>query len=132
MEKNLSRKNLIGYIGAGFLTFMLPLGIKVYANEAVYEPKLVEQVESENVDSVPLESWLAYYYPNKTLSGEPVATKIIEPIGELKSFLRIMVKVRRSRGLRVISFPSVIHRPRDFLLGSTFYDPRPMMVFAFM
>jgi beta-N-acetylglucosaminidase/RNase P/RNase MRP subunit p29 len=84
LEKNLSRKNLIGYIGAGFLTFMLPLGIKVYANEAVYEPKLVEQVESENVDSVPLESWLAYYYPNKTLSGEPVATKIIEPIGELK------------------------------------------------
>mgnify|MGYP003575029124 CR=1 FL=1 len=35
-------------------------------------------------DVVPFDSWLAYYYPNKTLSGAPTAAKVIAPIGELK------------------------------------------------
>jgi hypothetical protein len=35
-------------------------------------------------DVVPFDSWLAYYYPNKTLSGAPTEAKVIAPIGELK------------------------------------------------
>jgi beta-N-acetylglucosaminidase len=34
---------------------------------------------------VPLDSWLAYYYPNQNLSGQPVATKVISPYGGLNS-----------------------------------------------
>ncbi|PLR83136.1 hypothetical protein CU635_09640, partial [Bacillus canaveralius] len=36
-------------------------------------------------DIVPLDSWLAYYYPNKELSGMPAASKIISPTGSLKT-----------------------------------------------
>lgn len=32
---------------------------------------------------VPFNSWLAYYYPNKDLSGKPANTEIIAPTGEL-------------------------------------------------
>jgi beta-N-acetylglucosaminidase/RNase P/RNase MRP subunit p29 len=35
-------------------------------------------------DIVPLDNWLAYYYPNTTLSGFPTAAKVIEPLGESK------------------------------------------------
>ncbi|MCM3763512.1 PA14 domain-containing protein [Neobacillus niacini] len=35
-------------------------------------------------DVVPFDSWLAYYYPNTTLSGVPTAAKVLEPVGELK------------------------------------------------
>lgn len=33
---------------------------------------------------VPFDSWLAYYYPNETLSGMPVSSKIIAPVGSAK------------------------------------------------
>jgi hypothetical protein len=59
--RNLSRKNLIGCIGVGILTFMLPLGIKVYAEEQIHTP------ESSYEDT-----WVAKYYPNKTLKGKPI------------------------------------------------------------
>jgi beta-N-acetylglucosaminidase len=39
-------------------------------------------------DIVPFDSWLAYYYPNQTLSGKPVAARVIPPrlsSGSLKS-----------------------------------------------
>ncbi|MEH7010050.1 PA14 domain-containing protein [Neobacillus niacini] len=35
-------------------------------------------------DVVPFDSWLAYYYPNESMSGAPTAAKVIEPVGELK------------------------------------------------
>lgn len=35
-------------------------------------------------DIVPFDSWLAYYYPNRTLSGLPTAAKVIAPSGDLK------------------------------------------------
>ncbi|MFZ3590412.1 PA14 domain-containing protein [Bacillus sp. DJP31] len=31
---------------------------------------------------VPLDSWLAYYYPNNSLTGMPTTAKIIQPVGE--------------------------------------------------
>ncbi|MCM3727695.1 PA14 domain-containing protein [Neobacillus cucumis] len=35
-------------------------------------------------DIVPLDHWLAYYYPNNNLQGNPTAAKIISPVGSLK------------------------------------------------
>ncbi|NMD68806.1 SH3 domain-containing protein [Bacillus sp. DNRA2] len=35
-------------------------------------------------DVVPFDTWLAYYYPNRNLSGLPSAAKLIQPQGELK------------------------------------------------
>jgi beta-N-acetylglucosaminidase/single-stranded DNA-binding protein len=35
-------------------------------------------------DIVPFDSWLAYYYPNESLSGLPAAAKVIQPSGDLK------------------------------------------------
>jgi beta-N-acetylglucosaminidase/single-stranded DNA-binding protein len=35
-------------------------------------------------DIVPFDSWLAYYYPNETLSGIPTAAKVIQSQGTLK------------------------------------------------
>lgn len=35
-------------------------------------------------DVVPFDSWLAYYYPNRTLSGAPKGAKVIKPVGEYK------------------------------------------------
>lgn len=35
-------------------------------------------------DVVPFDSWLAYYYPNESLSGMPTAAKVIKPTGDLK------------------------------------------------
>jgi beta-N-acetylglucosaminidase/RNase P/RNase MRP subunit p29 len=35
-------------------------------------------------DIVPFDSWLAYYYPNRNLSGLPTAAKVISPKGDLK------------------------------------------------
>jgi beta-N-acetylglucosaminidase/single-stranded DNA-binding protein len=35
-------------------------------------------------DVVPFDSWLAYYYPNESLSGLPTAAKVIQPTGDLK------------------------------------------------
>ncbi|MBY0146315.1 PA14 domain-containing protein [Neobacillus niacini] len=87
----MSRKKLIGTIGVGFMAVMLPLSLKVYAEEKNTSPnsaQLVQyKIESGNSafsEVVPLDHWLAYYYPNKTLSGAPAAAKIIKPIGELK------------------------------------------------
>lgn len=36
-------------------------------------------------DIVKFGSWLAYYYPNRTISGAPTAARVIEPVGNLKS-----------------------------------------------
>jgi beta-N-acetylglucosaminidase len=36
-------------------------------------------------DVVPFDSWLAYYFPNETLSGMPAASKVIAPLGQYKS-----------------------------------------------
>jgi single-stranded DNA-binding protein len=33
-------------------------------------------------DAIPFGKWLAYYYPNKELSGNPVNSKVIEPTGK--------------------------------------------------
>ncbi|MDQ0231429.1 beta-N-acetylglucosaminidase/single-stranded DNA-binding protein/SH3-like domain-containing protein [Metabacillus malikii] len=33
---------------------------------------------------VPLDSWLAYYYPNQSLSGMPTSAKVISPVGSFK------------------------------------------------
>lgn len=33
---------------------------------------------------VPLDTWLAYYYPNQNLTGMPTASKVISPVGGLK------------------------------------------------
>ena len=35
-------------------------------------------------DVVPFDSWLAYYYPNKNLSGSPTKAKVLAPVGDLK------------------------------------------------
>ncbi|PLR80670.1 PA14 domain-containing protein, partial [Bacillus sp. V33-4] len=35
-------------------------------------------------DVVPLDSWLAYYYPNETLAGMPTAAKVIPPSEDTK------------------------------------------------
>jgi hypothetical protein len=40
-----------------------------------------------NSDVVPFDSWLAYYYPNTSLSGVPVAAKTIPPIGTYKELV---------------------------------------------
>ncbi|WP_066055761.1 PA14 domain-containing protein [Robertmurraya korlensis] len=45
-----------------------------------------EHVASAGIQSnvVPFDSWIAYYYPNRTLSGFPVAAKVIQPVGTNK------------------------------------------------
>lgn len=45
-----------------------------------------EHVASAGIHSnvVPFDTWLAYYYPNRTLSGFPVAAKVIPPVGTNK------------------------------------------------
>ncbi|MEC1525885.1 PA14 domain-containing protein [Neobacillus niacini] len=35
-------------------------------------------------DILPLDTWIAYYYPNSSLSGDPTAAKVIPPNGEYK------------------------------------------------
>ncbi|WP_243388114.1 PA14 domain-containing protein, partial [Bacillus kexueae] len=35
-------------------------------------------------DIVPFDHWIAYYYPNKDVKGQPTAAKVIAPEGELK------------------------------------------------
>jgi beta-N-acetylglucosaminidase len=35
-------------------------------------------------DILPFDTWLAYYYPNTSLVGEPTAAKVIQPTGEKK------------------------------------------------
>jgi beta-N-acetylglucosaminidase len=34
--------------------------------------------------ALPLDTWLAYYYPNRNLSGMPTAAKVISPLGDFK------------------------------------------------
>ncbi|HEO8418042.1 TPA: glucosaminidase domain-containing protein, partial [Yersinia enterocolitica] len=38
-------------------------------------------------DIAPLDTWVGHYYPNKTLSGYPVKSKIINPNGKYKSLV---------------------------------------------
>ncbi|PLR82605.1 PA14 domain-containing protein, partial [Bacillus sp. V33-4] len=48
---------------------------------------------------VPLDSWLAYYFPNETLSGMPAASKIIAPAGQFKGLYQDFGDVSISPGV---------------------------------
>ena len=62
------------------------LWLGVQAGQHKINTQYLEHVASAAIfsDVVPFDSWLAYYYPNQTMSGMPAAAKVITPTDDLK------------------------------------------------
>lgn len=61
---------------------LLGVGAGYHSIKSILTEETGEAVFFSNV--LPFGSWIAYYYPNENLSGQPVQSKVIEPKGSLQ------------------------------------------------
>ncbi|PLS04326.1 PA14 domain-containing protein [Neobacillus cucumis] len=79
-------KRLIDRWGQATGKFDQALWMNVTAGQHIIKTNYLEYVKGAGIfsDIVPFDSWLAYYYPNTSLSGFPTAAKVLKPTDSLK------------------------------------------------